>query len=177
MRLPALTAAFLLVAALVAPSALEAQTVRATSSDSISRIVPRMQSAEADFSIVSTDGGKTILQRGDVVVFQLTDRGLGGILRETREREAEQSGFARLVSGMVRGGLRVLLDNAIEYEISALSEVRHENGALVFLDRGGKRVFDQMMVDGEEFMESFSHRDAEALARRLNGMIARRATR
>jgi hypothetical protein len=159
------------------PAAAQSSTVRASASDSVSRIVPRQSLRSADFSIVSRDGTKAILQRGDAIVVQLTDRGLARFEGSAAAPKPEQGALARLVEGMVRGGLRVMLDNAIEYDVTALREVRHERGRLVFIDRDGRQVFDRLEIDGEEFMESFAPRDAEAFARHVNRLLARRAGR
>jgi hypothetical protein len=172
-------AALALAAPALAPSPAAAQNagVRASAADSVSRVVPRRALEDADFAIVSRDGSNALLQTGGVIVLQLTDRGLARLDEEIPPPEAEQSTWGRLVGGIVRGALRVLLDNAIEYEIADLREVRHENGALRFVNRQGKPVFHQVNVNGQEFMESFSPEDAEAFARHVNRLLARRAAR
>jgi hypothetical protein len=177
MRRPALSALLPLVAAVAltpAPLCAQGAGVRAEASDSVTRIIPRLPLDRAAFSIVSVDGTKAILQLDDVIVVQLTDRGLARLTVDTRKREEEQGTLARMIGGLVRGGLRVLLDNAIEYEMSALQEVRYEEGRLVFLNREGKPVFDSISIDGQEFMESFAPRDARAFARRMNRLLAQR---
>jgi hypothetical protein len=153
----------------------EAQ-IRATASDSLTRIIARLPLEGPGHVIVSRDGHNAIVHRGDAVVIQLTDAGLAAIGRGDRDRnrEGEQRGFARLIETVARVSVRALLDNAIEYDLAGLSEVRYEEGSLVFLNLDGKRVFESLVIEGEEFMDSFAPRDAEVMARRLNREITRR---
>jgi hypothetical protein len=102
-------------------------------------------------------------------VMQLTDRGLGEIDRDMeRDAKKEESGFARFVSGMVRSGVRSLLDRGIEYPLSELREARYANGRLILEDRDGNEVFKDVQVNDIQVMESFSPAEARAFAARVN---------
>jgi hypothetical protein len=147
-----------------------AQTVQIRTSetnDSTVRFVDRRAPDATGFAIVSTDGRRQLMLVGDAIALQLTDRGLERIGR-SEESRAEQSSFARFVEGMARGGLRVLLDRALEVDLVEVGQVRLSGDRIVIENREGKPLFDQMKIDGEEFLEGFSRRDAQAFAARVN---------
>lgn len=167
-----LSAVLLATAVLVAaPSTAASQYIHVRSgesTDSAARFNDPRSVAQADFAIVSTDGQRALLLLPGAISMQLTDAGLERIGRPPAEAPADQSAIARLVEGMARGGLRVLLDRALDYELRELREVRVEGERLVFINREGKPVFDEVKIDGREFMEGFSRRDARAFADRVN---------
>jgi hypothetical protein len=153
------------------PSTAAAQNIQVRSdqsTDSTARFSDRRAPARADFAIVSTDGLRALLLLPGAISMQLTDAGLERIGRAPADAPADQGPIARLIEGMARGGLRVLLDRALDYELRELSEVRIEGERLVFINREGKPVFDEVKIDGREFMEGFSPRDARAFADRVN---------
>jgi hypothetical protein len=135
--------------------------------DSAARFVDRRPAATADFAIVSTDGNHALMLLADAILLQLTDAGLARIATPPADT-AGKGTAARLIEGMVRGGMRVLLDRGLEYDLAELQEVRVEGHRLVFVNRHGKEVFGKMEIDGKEFMEGFSPRDARAFAARVN---------
>jgi hypothetical protein len=165
---------FLLAGAILAsasappPAAAQNVHIRSgESSDSTARFVDRRAAATADFAIVSTDGNHTLMLLPDAILLQLTDAGLARIA-ELPADTAGKGTVARLMEGMVRGGMRVLLDRGLEYDLAELDEVRVEGHRLIFVNRRGKEVFGKMEIDGKEFMEGFSPRDARAFAARVN---------
>jgi hypothetical protein len=170
MRLGAL--AFLGAAVGVAvPAAAAAQGVSirtGENTDSTARFVDRRAPAAADFAITSVDGNRVLMLLPDAIALQLTDAGLTSIANRPAATDERKSAVALLVEGMVRGGLRVLLDRSLEYDLRELREVRVENGRLVFENRAGDPVFDRMNIDGQDFMEGFAPRDARAFADRVN---------
>jgi hypothetical protein len=170
--------AFLGAAVAVAvPAAAAAQGVSirtGENTDSIARFVDRRAPAAADFAITSVDGNRVLMLLPDAIALQLTDAGLERIANRPAATDERKSAVALLVEGMVRGGLRVLLDRSLEYDLRELREVRVENGRLVFENRTGDPVFDRMNIDGQDFMEGFAPRDARAFADRVNRRLRQR---
>ena len=152
--------------------AFAAQPVQAQSrhdNDSEARVVERQPLRRASSAIQTRGGEVALLLIDRHLVMQLTDRGLSQIDREMEhDAKKEESGFARFVSGMVRSGVRTLLDRGIEYPLSELREARYENGRLVLEDREGNAIFKDVQVNDIQVMESFSPAEARAFAARVN---------
>ena len=136
--------------------------------DSDARIVSRQPIHRASSAIQTRNGEVALLLVGRTLVMQLTDRGLRQVDREMDEDAKDGSAFARFVGGVVRSGVRTLLDHGIEYPLSELREARYEDGRLVLVDRDGDRLFEDVQVNDIEVMESFSPAEARAFAARIN---------
>jgi hypothetical protein len=151
--------------------ALAAQPVQAQSrdNDSDARVVERQPLRRASSAIETRGGEVALLLIDRHLVMQLTDRGLNKIDRDmANDAKKEESGFARFVSGMVRSGVRTLLDRGIEYPLSELREARYERGRLMLIGRDGDEVFKDVQVNDIQVMESFSPAEARAFAARVN---------
>ncbi|CAA9326971.1 MAG: hypothetical protein AVDCRST_MAG68-2315 [uncultured Gemmatimonadetes bacterium] len=150
---------------------LAAQPAQAQRHDTESdvRVVERQPLRRAS-SAIHTRGGEVALLLVDRrLVMQLTDAGLDEIERDmANDAKKEESGFARFVSGVVRSGVRTLLDRGIEYPVSELREARYERGRLVLVDREGNELFRDVQVNDIQVMESFSPAEARAFAARVN---------
>lgn len=144
-------------------------------SDSIARFVRRLPIRAASHTLVTRDGEAMLLLLDRTVVLQLTDHGLDRIGSVSTGTDDDDSGFRALLGGMLRGGLRVLLDRGIEYSLSDLREARYEDGRLVLESRRGNDVFENVSLSNGDVMESFDPRQARAFAARVNA--ARRALR
>ncbi len=137
--------------------------------DSDARIVERQPLRRATSAIETRGGEVALLLIDRKLVMQFTDRGLNKIDRDMNDdANEEKSGFARLVAGMVRGGVRTMLDRGIEYPVSELREARYEDGRLVLENREGKSIFADVRVNDIQVMESFSPAEARAFAARVN---------
>ena len=137
--------------------------------DSDTRIVERQPLRRATSAIETRGGEVALLLIDRKLVMQFTDRGLSQIEREMDDdAKKEESGFARVVAGMVRGGVRSMLDRGIEYPVSELREARYEDGRLVLKNREGKSIFADVRVNDIQVMESFSPAEARAFAARVN---------
>jgi hypothetical protein len=113
----------------LALAAQPAQAQRRHDSDSDARVVERQPLRRASSAIQTRGGEVALLLIDRHLVMQLTDRGLDEIDRDMeQDAKKEGSGFARFVSGMVRSGVRTLLDRGIEYPLSELREARYERG-------------------------------------------------
>ncbi|HEX8671557.1 MAG TPA: hypothetical protein VF710_06700 [Longimicrobium sp.] len=140
-----------------------------TRGDSDTRFVERQPLRRATSAIQTRGGEVALLLIDRKLVMQLTDRGLSEIDRDMRDDAMkEESGFARVVAGMVRGGVRTMLDRGIEYPVSELREARYENGRLILEDREGNLIFKDVQVNDVQVMESFSPAEARAFAARVN---------
>jgi hypothetical protein len=142
-----------------------------TGDDSIARIVRRIPVSEAAHAITTRDGRTALLLRDTTIVLQLTDHGLNQLGRDAETDENNL--LAAVLSSMLRGGLRVLLDRGIEYSLRDLREARYQNGRLVLESRRGDDVFADVNVNGGPVMEQFSDRDARAFVRRVNAARSR----
>jgi beta-lactamase regulating signal transducer with metallopeptidase domain len=154
----------------------EAGTARigSSTSDSVARIIRRIPPNTAAHAITTRDGGSILLLRDATLVLQLTDRGLDGVARDDRSGDEGGGGFlSSLLDGMLRGGLRVLLDHAIEYSLSDVREARYEDGRLVIESVRGTDVFGDVNTNGGAIMAGFHARDARAFAARVNAARAR----
>ncbi len=162
------TVFFVSAALALALAAQPAHAQRRNDSDSDVRVVERQPLRRASSAIETRGGEVALLLIDRRVVMQLTDRGLDEIGRDMDADAKKESGFARLVSGMVRSGVRTLLDRGIEYPVSELREARYENGRLILEDREGNSIFKDVRVNDIQVMESFSPAAARAFAARVN---------
>ena len=151
------------------PSAADAQQIRVGSSDSdtVARVVPRTSIERARYGIVTQDGAVALLLSDRGVVLQFTQQGLDQVTATTEDEEAEQGVLAAVLSSMVRGGVRSLLNRAIEYPMSELSEARYEKGRLYFVRNNGETVFEDVEVNDVSVMENFRPREARAFVARF----------
>lgn len=160
---------FVSAALALALAAQPAEAQRRNDSGSDARVVERQPLRRASSAIETRGGEVALLLIDRRLVMQLTDRGLGEIDRDMeRDAKKEESGFARFVSGMVRSGVRSLLDRGIEVPLSEIREARYANGRLILEDRDGDELFKDVQVNDIQVMESFSPAEARAFAARVN---------
>ena len=143
--------------------------------DSDARVVSRQPLRRAQSAIETRNGQVALLLVDRTLVMQLTDRGLDRVERDMDDDARKETGFARFVVGVVRSGVRNLLDHGIEYPLSELRDARYENGRIVLIDRQGKQIFENVQVNDMEVMESFSPAEARAFVARVNQARRRRA--
>jgi hypothetical protein len=163
----------LLAVAFGLPTAAHAQQVRVGggSTSDESRIVPRMTLQQAQHGIVTRDGKVALLLSREGVVLQLTDQGLEQVAAPA-DRSREQGMLAELISSVVHGSVRTLLNRGIEVPYSDLSEARYEDGRLFFVRTNGERVFEDVRVNDTAVMEGFHPRDARAFVARFREVRA-----
>ena len=141
--------------------------------DSDARIVSRQPIHRASSAIQTRNGEVALLLVGRTLVMQLTDRGLRQVDREMDEDAKDGSAFARFVGGVVRSGVRTLLDHGIEYPLSELREARYHNGRLQLINHEGEAIFEDMQVNDTKVMESFPPAETRAFVARVNQAIRR----
>jgi beta-lactamase regulating signal transducer with metallopeptidase domain len=145
-----------------------------TEADSVARVVPRVPVSDAAFGIITQSGHAALLLRDSTIVVQLTDLGLEEIGRGDAREDEDRDFLALLLDRMLRTGLRMLLDHAIEYSVADLREARYEEGRLVLESRKGGDVFRNLEVNGRDVMADFHPRDARAFVARVNAARPRR---
>ncbi|HYW08352.1 MAG TPA: hypothetical protein VE913_15445 [Longimicrobium sp.] len=138
------------------------------------RIVGRQPARRAASMLQTSSGNVALLLIDRTLVFQFTDAGLRGM--EAESAPDEDDGIAaRIIGGMVRGGLRRLFDHGLEYPLSELREARYTDGQLILIDRKGKQLFEDMDVNGSDVMRSFPAAEGRAFAARINQELRRRS--
>jgi hypothetical protein len=159
---------------LVAPRPAAAQhsvRINADAPDSVAWIVPRQPLGIAESTLRTRDRHAAVLLNDTTIVLQLTDRGLANV--SDRIDDDAKSAGARILARMLGAGLVELLDHGIAYRLSALRGAREEDGRLVLEDHQGKRVFDQVEVNGRLVMDDFSPGEARRFAEAVNSAIRR----
>ena len=136
--------------------------------DDDTRIISRQPAHRASSTLRTRNGEVALLIVDRTLVMQLTDQGLGRVDREIHEDAKDDGMFARFVSGIVRSGVRTLLDHGIEYPLSEIGEARYEGGRLLLTDRDGDVIFDDVEINDTDVMRSFSPNEARAFAARIN---------
>jgi hypothetical protein len=164
----------LTVSVLLAPpvAAQNTVTTHADARDSVSWIVPRAQLGDAESALRTKDRLAAILLMDSTIVLQFTNRGLDDVNRGGDDTTASLG--AQFFARLVKASVVTLLDHGIAYRLDALGEARSEGSRLVLVDRKGKRVFDNVDVNGRQVLESFVPDEAERFAAELNRAILRR---
>lgn len=116
------------------------------------------------FAIHTDDRSATLLVTGHVVAFQLSDRTMREVDRELRhERDQDEDCWlADVIKSAVLGGVRDMLDHSLECPLRELRDVRYRDGRLELIARDGDHIFEDLEVDDEPVLESFSPADAQA---------------
>jgi hypothetical protein len=160
-------------ACLAQPAAAQ-RNVNVEVADSAARIIERQPLGRADASLQTRGGNVALLLIDRTLVFQLTDSGLRRMERDA-EADSEATLVSRIIGGMVRGGLRHVLDRGLEYQLSELREARFTDGELILINRNGDHVFADAEVNGSKVMRSFPDAEGRAFAARINQALRRRS--
>jgi hypothetical protein len=145
-------------------------TVKADAPDSVAWIVPRQPLGVAEATLRTRDRHAAVLLNDTTLVLQLTDRGLANVTDHADEDTSRTVG-GRILARMLGAGLAEMLDHGIAYRLSSLREAREDGGRLVLVDTQGRRVFDEVEVNGRRVMDDFSPADAERFAAKVNQAI------
>ena len=162
-----LAAALLLTAA----SGSRAQTrisAHADAPDSVSWVVPRLPLGVAEATLRTTDRRVAVLLADSTLVLQMTDRGLDQM---SDDISREPPAGSRILARMIGAALTGMFDNGIAYRLSALRSARAEGSRLVLEDRAGRRVFDQVEINGRQVMDDFSPGEVQRFADAVNRAI------
>ena len=174
-------AALVLLALLPAGSALAHETrgvrVNHFGCDEPLRWASRHDARGARFAITTDDGKITLVLTDRVVAFQLSDRTMRKLDRELhRARHEDDDGgvIGEAIKTAVLGTVRSALDHSAECDVRDLRDVRYEGGRLVFVARGGERLFDDFEVDDDCVLEAFDPRDAREFVRQFHRLRSER---
>jgi len=128
----------------------------------------------ARFAALTEDRTAALVLTREVVAIQFSDRTLRKLDRAmAREREdGEDNVLAQAIKGAVLGSVRALLDHSLECPVDALRDARYRAGRLELITADGDRVFEDLEIDDQAVLASFSPADARAFVdefRRLKG--------
>ena len=165
----ALAAGLLAAAALPAAAQLRV-SARVNAPDSVAWVVSRQPLGIAEATLRSRDRAFAVLLNDTTVVLQMTDRGLDEVGRRIETDSASGIG-SRILARMLGAGVVGLLDHGIAHRLSALREARVEGTRLVLENVEGKRVFEDVDVNGRHVMDDFSPAEAERFAAAVNRAI------
>jgi hypothetical protein len=160
-----------LLAAAASPAAAQLRvSARVNAPDSVAWVVSRQPLGIAEATLRSRDRAFAVLLNDTTVVLQMTDRGLDEVGRRIETDSASGIG-SRILARMLGAGVVGLLDHGIAHRLSALREARVEGTRLVLENVEGKRVFEDVDVNGRHVMDDFSPAEAERFAAAVNRAI------
>lgn len=136
--------------------------------DSVVRIIDRV-SVKKSFHIVNRKQETALIVRDNTMILQLTDKGLKHVKQSIKEEG--ESAIGKIMHAALAGAITQFLDHGMEYDLADLKEVRVEKNVLVFERKNGERIFEDMEINGEEVLESFSPEDAKKFASYVNKRI------
>jgi hypothetical protein len=115
-----------------------------------------------DVRIVTTDNGIDLALIGDSISTGLSQSALAKVRAETDTSKVSSGGFAGDIEKMVKGKVQSAIGTRVSFPISAVRDVRYENGRIVFDWNGGSPgVFDNTKINGKPLLASFAPADAE----------------
>ena len=124
---------------------------------------PATTCASARFAMLTEDRAAALVLTRDVVAVQLSDRTLRKLDRKiAREKDDEDGLLARVIKSAVLGSVRALLDHSLACPIADLRDVRYRDGRLELITEDGDRIFEDLKINDQEVLESFSPADARA---------------
>jgi hypothetical protein len=124
---------------------------------------PRHDQSRANFVMLTEDRGAEMLLTRGVVALQFSDRTLRQLDRDfAQERDQDEGVIADAIKGAVLGSVRALLDHSVECPLDQLRDVRYQDGRLELVTRDGKRLFEDLEINDQVVLDSFSPADARA---------------
>lgn len=121
------------------------------SDDAHTQVGPRHAAGEARMAITTRDGSTSLLLLKNVVAVQLTDQTLAKV------KPDEDEG---LLAELVASGVRVMLRKSVEYPLTNIRSVEVRDGVLTLLNDKNQPVFQDVKINGQNVMRSFSPADA-----------------
>jgi hypothetical protein len=114
-----------------------------------------------DVRITTVDGSIDLALLGDSISSGLSQGSLDKVRTETDTAAVDGTGLAANLERMVKGTVQSAVGTRISVPISAIRDVRYENGAIV-IDWVGERrtIFDNTKINGKRLLESFRPDDA-----------------
>ena len=106
----------------------------------VSRDTVARQLAPGDVRILSADSSIELAVIGDSVVGGFGKKVLDQIKEKTDTNAVSGSGFGASIEKMVKATVAGALDHEIHMPLSEISDVKEEDGLLVFYGKDGKRM-------------------------------------
>ncbi len=115
-----------------------------------------------DLRIATTDSALELALVGDSLVAGFGASAREKIRKATDTSSVSSSGLGASIERMVKSGVAGALDHEMHVPLSEISDVRYEDGLLVFYDRSGKRTHFFEHDRGRSNETRFSEGDAKA---------------
>ena len=135
---------------------------------------PVLQDDGRDVRITTTGNEVDLALVGDTITSGLSEQTLAKARHETDANAVQGTGIGASIERMVKSGVQTALGTRVAIPISALNDVRYENGAIVFDWKKKPLSFVKTNVNGKPIMESFDPADAQ---RFVNAVRARKRAR
>ena len=127
-----------------------------------------------DVRITTTGNEVDLALVGDTIFSGLSEQALAKARQETDTSKVQGSGIGASIERMVKSGVQSALATRVAIPLSALNDVRYENGAIVFDWKKRPTAFVKTSVNGKPILESFRPEDAQ---RFVNAARARKRAR
>lgn len=115
-----------------------------------------------DIRIVSVEGGVDLALLGDTISGGLSQYTLAKVKRETDTAAVQGTGFGAEIERMVKGTVQGAVATRVAFPVSAVRDVRYEDGKLIFdWNDKPRRMFGHVRVNNKDVMETFSPADAQ----------------
>jgi hypothetical protein len=158
------SAAALCAALVVAAGCKDRQTIRidgSTSATFAKRDTTQTLGA-GDIRIATTDSALELSLIGDSLVAGFGASARAKIKNATDTSKVNGTGFGANIEKLVKSTVAGALDHQMEVPLSEISDVRYENGLLVFYDRKGGRMHIMERDKGKDRPSQFTESDAQA---------------
>ena len=115
-----------------------------------------------DIRIVSADSGVDLAMIGDAISGGLSEKTLAKVRTDTDTGAVKGSGFAASLEKTIKSSVQSAIGTRVNVPLSAVRDVRYENGKIVFEWNGKKpNVFGNVKEGKKDFLESFRPEDAQ----------------
>ena len=126
-----------------------------------------------DVRIQTTTGQLDLALIGDTISAGLAGDVLAKARHAIDSASVSNDGVGSSIGRMVLDKVGSAVTSRVRFPVSAVKDVRHENGAIVFeWNERPTRLFEQTKVNGKPFLESFSPADAERFVRAVRARMA-----
>lgn len=154
---------FTFIAAVISlPATVSGQSIIINSSESDleSEIVPRLNSSDAEASLMNREKMVDLMINADRLIIQFTDTYLENLHSEIQGKDEEESVAAEIIRSMVGSGVRTLLDRAISFSLNDIKDIRYRDNTLEIYDMNDVLIFEDLEIDGTYIMQDFNPREA-----------------
>jgi hypothetical protein len=114
-----------------------------------------------DVRITTTGNEVDLALVGDTITSGLSEQTLAKARHETDASAVQGTGISASIERMVKSGVQTALGTRVAIPISALHDVRYEDGAIVFDWKRKPTAFVKTSVNGKPILKSFRPEDAQ----------------